>query len=276
MANISFTDYESKKETRTFPERAKIGYFNSLKEDGDEAVVRLNYDTKADFKVVTVHRVVVDGHWRNIECLKEPYDTNDKCPLCASGDKMKSKIFVQLLQYGKDENGNVVAEPKVWERGYGFVPELFDVIADAVEDEKIAPNTPVRDIVFKVRRIGTKGSMDTKYKLKVMQPAVVPDNVFSKDFSAFKDFDSAYHDYARKTEEEIKYFLENKKFPEKVKEEKKPATTTAALDVDTGELPATEPEHPGAAEDSAVFETRKTTATTTENPTGTKPVRYNW
>lgn len=267
MASYNFTDFESKKESRTTGERAKVGYFSSLKEDGDEAVVRLNYDTKADFKVITAHRVMVDGKWKNVECLKGLYDTDDKCPLCASGDKVKSKIFVQLLQYTKDEDGKITAEPKIWDRGYGFVPELLDVIADAVEDGKVAPNTPIRDVVFKIKRVGAKGSLDTRYKLKVMQPAVVPDNVFVKDFSAFKDFDSAHHDYYVKTFDEIKYFVETKKFPE-VKKESSASETKEEVAA----------EHPGVAEDVEVI--AETTLSTKEVETKEEekaPVnRYNW
>lgn len=261
MANYNFTDFESKKESRGNGERARVGYFSSLREDGDEAVIRLNYKTKADFKVVTVHRILLDGKWRNVECIKSLYDTKDKCPLCASGDKMKSKVFAQLLQYIKDEQGNITSEPKIWERGYVFVNEVLDAINDAVEDGKIAPNTPICDIVFKVKRIGAKGSLDTKYKLKVMLPAVVPENVFTKDFSAFTNFDSAHHDYFTKTAEELKYYVENKKFPE---EEPAPAVKEATPVV---EEPAPVVEQQPASTSVPVVE---------EKP-ATKPVnRYNW
>ena len=242
MASYNFTDYESKKESRTANERVKVGYFNSvLKNDGEEAVIRLNYNTKSDFKVVTIHRVPVDGKWKNIECLKTLYESADKCPLCAAGDKVKSKIFVQLLRYEKNpETGAITAKPEVWDRGYGFVPELLEVIADAVEDGKIAANTPISDIVFKVRRVGEKGSKDTRYKLKVMQPAVVPESVFVKDFSAFKDFDSAHHDYTTKSFDDVKYYVEHNTLPEAKKEEVKEETAEA--------------EHPGIVEDAKAFE----------------------
>ena len=267
MANYNFTDFESKKESRGNGERARVGYFSSLKEDGDEAVIRLNYKTKADFKVVTVHRILLDGKWRNVECIKSLYDTKDKCPLCASGDKMKSKVFAQLLQYIKDEQGNITSEPKIWERGYVFVNEILDAIGDAVEDGKIAPNTPICDIVFKVKRIGAKGSLDTKYKLKVMQPAVVPENVFTKDFSAFTNFDSAHHDYFTKTAEELKYYVENKKFPEAdTKEEKEEVKESVPV---AESVPAAEPS-------PAVKSTAPATKPAEGKP-ATKPVnRYNW
>lgn len=228
MANINFTDFESKRDRSSFGDRPRVGYFNSLKDDGDETLIRLNYEAKKDFEVVTVHRVVLDGRWRNVECLKNPYETDDKCPLCASGDRMKTKIFVQLLQYSRDEQGNITYEPKVWERGYGFVPELMDTIADAVEDGKVPAGTPISDLVIKVKRVGAKGSLDTKYKLKVMQPAVVPEDVFKKDFSAFEGFDSSHHDYMKKTAEEMGYFLEHQEFPERAKPASKPAEAPAA------------------------------------------------
>ena len=267
MANINFTDFETKKESRNFGDRVKIGYFNSLKEDGDETLIRLNYSTKADFKVTTVHRLLVDNKWRNIACLRGPYDTNDKCPLCASGDKMKSKIFVELLEYSKDENGNIKAEPKVWERGTGFVPELLEEMADAIEDEKITPGTLIRDVVLRVKRVGAKGSLDTKYKIKVMQPAVVPENVFTKDFSAFEGFDAAHHSYQNKTAEEMAYFLETKTFPTV---EKLTTTTAASAATSTG----AEVVHPGVAEDVTPFETAPASEEVKADTTTVK--RYAW
>ena len=270
MAQINFTDFEKKKENRSFPERVKVGYFSSLKDDGDETLVRLNYNKKADFKVAYVHRITLDGKWRNVECLTGFYDTDEDntCPLCASGDKRKAKVYVQLLEYSKNEQGTIVAEPKIWERGYGFVPELMDVIADAVEDEKIAADTPISDIVFKVRRVGAKGSMETKYKLKVMKPEIVPENVFTKDFSAFKDFDSAHHDYYSKTEEEIKYFLQNKKFPEVVKETK--AESSESVEV----KPAVE--EPKITVSETKEESVPTAPTTGFNESKPAVNRYRW
>lgn len=108
MASMNFTDYEARRTSaKGFEDRVKIGYFNSLKDDGDEAVVRFAYNTKKDFTVVTVHRIKVEDKWRNVACLKGPYDPVENCPLCASGNKMLTKVFVNLIDYVKNEEGQL-------------------------------------------------------------------------------------------------------------------------------------------------------------------------
>lgn len=219
MANINFTDYENQKQTNSnFKDRPKIGYFNTLKDDGDETFVRFNYNTKADFKVVTIHRVKLDGNWRNVSCLKEnPYKPADTCPLCASGDQMKARVFASLIEYSKDDSGKIIATPKVWERPYKFVGDLDEAMKDAVEDGVIPANTNICDVVFRVRRKGAKGDVKTEYKVKVANPSVFPANTYVKDFSAFEGFDAAHHSYMVKTADEIKTYLETGAFPAKVK-----------------------------------------------------------
>ena len=263
MASMNFTDYKPKS-TGNFPERS-VGYFNSLKNDGDEAIVRLNYETKADFKVVTVHRVKVGDFYRNVSCLKGAYDTADVCPLCAKGNKVLTKVFVSLIDYTKDDAGKVVATPKVWERPVGFVQDILDALKDALDDGFVTPTTKINDVVFKVRRSGEKGSIDTKYRIKVCNPSVFPESIYVKDFSAFEGFDMAHHSYSNKTAEEMKTFIETGKFPERVKE-----TKPAQKEEPKPEVPAKEelPVHPGVAESVAVFETPAagTPATTTNKP----------
>lgn len=281
MANINFTDFESKIGTtkeNTYPERVKVGYFNSLKDDGDETLVRIDYDSGADFTVTTVHKVLVDNKfWRNISCLKTLHDTADKCPLCASGVEVKAKLFVKLLEYSRNEEGKIVFEPKVWERGSGFVASLNEAMSDAVEDGKISAGTKFRDVVFKIKRIGAKGSLDTRYKVKVMNPSVCPESDFKKDFTAFKDFDLAHHSYSNKTAEEMQEYLRSGKFPEVAKKQ-------AAAPVS----PKAEPVHPGVEEDVKVFEqpapaavvtpsaSEVTSGSLSQPATSEKPHRYNW
>ena len=212
MANMNFDDYSPKKSSK-FGDRPKVGYFNSLRDDGDEALVRINYKTKSDFKVVTVHRYTVDGKWRNVSCLKESHDTDDKCPLCASGNRMYAKVFLSLIEYVKDENGSIVAEPKVWERPYKIISDIIDAFKDAVDDGFITPATHFEDVVLKIRRVGEKGSLSTQYKIKVMNPSVTPESAYVKDFSAFEGFDASHHSYSVKTAAEMEEFIATGKFP---------------------------------------------------------------
>ena len=269
MINIDFTDFTNTKPVRNSGEKTKVKYFSSLKDDGDETVVRLDYDSPKDFKVVAIHRVVNKNKWMAVACLKDSFhETNDNCPLCKSGNKMSTKIFVKLLEYSKTEDGKVIAEPKVWERGVGFVPSVMEAISDAVEDGKIQAGTKIRDLVFKIKRIGAKGNVDTKYKVKVLNPTVCPETEFVKDFSAFDNYDLSRHAYYVKTEDELKQFLATGEFP---------ATTAKEAPVATKPVIEETPVHPGVELDLPDDENLFGNPSKTEEKPANKPVnRYVW
>ena len=134
-------NYEEYMQSKKQVERPKVGYFNSLKDDGDETYVRFDYDSKQDFDVVPVHKVKIDDKWRNVECLKKDLKSPaDSCPFCEAKYKLSVRIFVRLIEYVKDDAGNVTVQPNVWDRPTGFVDSITEAMRDAISDGDIAPD----------------------------------------------------------------------------------------------------------------------------------------
>ena len=212
MAEFDFTEFTASK-GGSGAKRTKVGYFNSLKDDGDETLVRFDYDTSADFKVVVVHRVENDGKHSMISCLRDMYEKKDEncsCPLCRLGDKYPAKVkaYVKMIEYSRDAEGNVIVTPVVWERGSGFYNDIVGAIKDGVSNGLIQDGTSIRDIVFKIRRSGKAKSTDTRFVVSAGNPALYPESVYTKDFSGLDGYDASRHMYWVKTAEEINRFLE--------------------------------------------------------------------
>lgn len=140
----------------------QVQYF-SLKNDGDDAIVRFMHDSIDDFDCVAVHDVDIGGKTRKINCIRNPQESTDNCPLCRRGARVQSRIYLHLIQYTKDDNGNIVSTPKVWERpiSYGAT------IANYINEYGKLSNT-----VFKIKRNGASGSNSTKYDIIPANPSV--------------------------------------------------------------------------------------------------------
>lgn len=214
---MSVYSYESflmnkaeKESAKSTPKFQKVGYFG-LKNDGDTALVRFAYKSPAEFNIVTVHTVEVDGRYKRVSCLRESgTDAVSKCPLCEAGEKLFSKFYVKLIEYTKDEEGKVVATPKVWERPAGFA-RVLDSLCEEYGGE-------LSEHVFKIKRRGAKGDMSTTYDVMYANPELYKESIgYVRDFSAFENFDLSKHSYYVKSFEEISEFLETGKFPDTVK-----------------------------------------------------------
>lgn len=156
-----------------------VGYF-TLKNDKDYAIVRIMHDSPADFDMVTGHRVTVNDKLRMVNCLRE--DINDpveKCPLCATGKKTEDKIYIHLIEYSIDAQGQIIATPKVWERSANFADTLINKINDY---------GPLSDVIFKVIRNGEAGSKKTSYDLNFMNPAVYRPEIYQKKSELFEGY----------------------------------------------------------------------------------------
>lgn len=222
MAKIDFDTFEKQgvKDTSKQNNKQTIGYFNTLKDDGDETIVRFNYKDTSEFELVTVHSVQVGDKWRRISCLRSAFDPLDKCPLCARGDKILQKFYVQLIEYKKDENGNVIAEGKIWERPAMFAKELKSFIEEYGD---------IRDFVFKIKRRGVRGSMQTTYDIIPANAMIYKDDIYVKDFSCFDNFDISKHSYFVKTKDELEKFVATGEFPTTKVDDVKQATPQPAV-----------------------------------------------
>lgn len=186
MAQFNFQEYrkmmqsreESQERTGDNPPRTSVGFF-SLKDDNDQAVVRFMFDSVDELDVVSLHRVSVGGRMRSVSCFRNPMQPVDACPICASDKVPQQKIFIPLVEYSRDEKGEVVAEPKIWERpaSYG------NVLNSLVEDYG-----PLSESVFKVIRHGAAGERGTTYSVNYCKPEIYRPDIYVKDGSAFDGF----------------------------------------------------------------------------------------
>lgn len=117
--------------------------FFTLPDDGDTAIVRFLYSSFDELDWFVVHEVEIGGKKRWVECTEEP-----DCPLCAQTGKPQLKLFLQLVQKGKEDT------VMTWERGQRFIPqvqELFQNHGDLTQH------------IFEIERKGKKGDANTKY-----------------------------------------------------------------------------------------------------------------
>ena len=161
MAQVSF-DVAATMQNENSQFNNDVEFF-TLVNDGDEAIVRFLHDSTATFNIMTVHTVQVGGKWRKVNCIREPQDPTDVCPLCASGNNISNRFFIHMLVYKRDEKGQLVAKPAVWERSFSYATKLKSLL-----DEY----GPLSGELFKIKRNGAKGSMDTTYDILYCSPKV--------------------------------------------------------------------------------------------------------
>lgn len=176
----------------------------SLKNDGDEAIVRILHDSVADFDILTTHPITVGGKYRSISCLRNPHDPMDMCPLCKNGTKVQSKIFIHMIQYVTNQQGQIEAVPVVWERSLAYATKLKNDI-----DEY----GPLSNCIFKIRRNGKAGDMQTTYDMRLGNPNMYNEANYPKVVDAFKDYSVCGTLVLDKTFEEISSYLTSGEFP---------------------------------------------------------------
>lgn len=154
-----------------------VGYF-TLKNDKDTAIVRIMHDSPEDFDMVVGHRITINDKLRLVSCLNEKAG-DDKCPLCAAGKKTEDKIYIHLIEYTKDANGQIVATPKVWERSAYYANTLINNINNY---------GPLSDCIFKITRNGVAGSKKTTYDLMYANPNVYTNEMYPKKTELFEGY----------------------------------------------------------------------------------------
>ena len=247
MAQIKFDDIQEQNSNN----RNGVGFF-SLKNDGDEAVVRIMHDSTDTFDIVSTHAIQMDGRYRRVNCCRSPYDPVDVCPLCASGNPSQNRIFIHLIHYERDESGKIVAVPKVWERSMSYAKTIKDLITTY---------GPLSDVLLIIKRSGAPGSMDTKYSIMYAPPQIYNNTTYPKiNGEVFDDYTAIGTAVMNKTPEEIGIFVETGIFPSVEKE-----NNTVVNSVSSPTLVAAPPVNP-------INMTGNTVPTT---PSGiNRPVRY--
>ena len=202
--------------------QSNVGFFN-LKNDGDEAIVRIMHDSTASFDLVTTHPIKLGDKYRRVSCIRDPREPLENCPMCKSGSKVQQRMYIHLIQYTKDDQGKIIPEAKIWERSASYAVTIKNLI-----DEY----GPLSDCIFKVRRNGKAGSMDTTYAILYGNPQVYRNEMYPKDESLFEGFSVIGTMVLDKNFEELSEFLATGAFPQ--------VNNTATED----DLPYTYPETP--------------------------------
>jgi hypothetical protein len=228
MANFSYSDYQNviaKAQSGDNNGSTKIGFFK-MKNDQDEALVRINVATLNDLQFATVHQLGAAQKWMKVSCLNPVGSYYDTCPLCAavSGGakdigKAAKKVYVQMLVSYKDATTGQfsTAIPVIWERPAGFSTEIATLLRDYGD---------LTQRVFKVTRNGAAGNMKTTYSISYIPIFDKPESV-PTDFSAFANFNIAKHSFWEKSAGEIQVFLNTGSFPEPARAPQPPMPSDA-------------------------------------------------
>lgn len=194
MAKISFDSVSTVSENQG--STSNVRYF-SLKNDGDEAIVRIMQDDVSSFDIHTVHDIVVDNKHRKVECIREPHQTVDACPFCEAEEKLQQRIYVKMIQYVV-ENGQIIPQAVVWERPASTFARKLKSLMDEYG--------PLSDYIFKIKRNGAAGSKDTTYELMLAHPNQYPIDRYPK-VDLFGDYNPLGHAILNKSAEEMIQFL---------------------------------------------------------------------
>ena len=202
MAQISFDAIPET--TNEGNQQNGVDFFN-LKNDGDEAIVRIMHDTTASFNIFTVHdNVTVGGKRRKVNCIRDPHEGTDRCPLCASGTGIVNRIFINMLQYTQNQQGQIEAKPVVWERSLSYATRLKNLI-----DEY----GPLSECIFKIKRCGAAGSMDTTYEIFFCSPKVYRDDMYPRVDTAFNNYSALGTIILNKNYNDLMTFMQTGSFP---------------------------------------------------------------
>ena len=236
----------SKKPETTYQQSDKpyVGYF-TLKNDKDTAIVRIMHDSPEDFDMVTGHRVTINDKLRLVSCLRRDGEEVTKCPLCEAGKKTEDKIYIHLIEYTKDANGQIVATPKVWERSAYYANTLINNINNY---------GPLSDCIFKITRNGAAGSKKTTYDLMYANPNVYTNEMYPKKAELFEGYKALGTVVWNLKEDRMRELLSNGEeaqeeevTPRTVPQYETPAPTNRSYDVPSTPKPQT-PNIPDSSE----------------------------
>lgn len=211
MGQISFEKASEVLNSVSNGNSSSVGFF-TLKNDGDEAVVRFMHDDTSTFDIVAVHPVSVNGKIRKVNCIREATDPLNKCPFCESGVKLENRFFIHLIQYVKDEQGNIIPQAKIWERSLVYAKELASYINEY---------GPLSNCIFKIKRSGEAGSMDTKYQIMFASPQVYRPELYPSRPELFEGYKTIGGIVMDRSYEDMVTYLSTGSFPQKQQEAQK-------------------------------------------------------
>ena len=223
MAKVDFNNMQDDSAYSTSNNNGNDIDFFTLRNDGDEAIVRFMCDSTDDFEILTVHDIQIGGKYRKVNCIRDFRDPVENCPLCASGAKINQRFFIKMIQYHKssDNAGNLIITPKatVWERSTAYAKTLKSYLDNY---------GPMSDIICKIIRHGKAGDMQTTYEIVPnLNKNIYRDDVYVKDVNIFGGFNAFGTIVMDRTYDEIMQFQMTGQFP--VREKKQEVQTEASV-----------------------------------------------
>lgn len=167
--------------TNEQPRGKYVGYF-SLKNDKDQAVVRIMVDSPEQLKIMAIHRVTVGGRLRAVNCMRDPKDPTEVCPFCAADKRLEYRVYIPLIEYTRDDQGKIVPRARMWERSALYADEIAN---------KYNTYGPLSEQLFKIVRNGEAGSKNTTYSIDYIptNSSVYKPELYPKDESLFEGFE---------------------------------------------------------------------------------------
>lgn len=223
MAKVNFNNIDDEAlNTSSNAPGSDVGFFQ-LKNDGDEAIVRFLCDSVDDFEILTVHNIKLGDKYRKVNCIRDPREPLENCPLCAAGEKINQRFFIKMIQYvpSRDNTTGVqILTPKamVWERAVSYAKTLKSYLDNY---------GPLSDVICKIIRHGKAGDMQTTYEIVPnLSKTVYRDDVYVKDMNLFGDFNALGTFVMDRNYEDIAQFVATGTFPEKQTQPKEQVEVT--------------------------------------------------
>lgn len=205
MARVNFDTFNSEMQRQeSSGGNDGIGYFG-LKDDGDEGIVRILHDSSDDFDIVLAHNIKIGERYRRVNCLRNPGDPVNVCPLCAADNKTSYRFFVHMIHYVKDDKGNIVAKPVVWDRA---AKPMSQKLVSMIHEYG-----PLSQSIFKIRRNGKAGSMETTYEIMFANPNIYKPELYPMVPGAFDNYNTLGYKVLDKNAEDMQAFLTTGNFP---------------------------------------------------------------
>lgn len=208
MAKVNFENLPQDNGQGGGYSNSQVSFLNVA--DGEEVIVRIICDTTDDFDIHTVHNVEMAGYQygRRMNCLRQPHEPMDMCPLCAAGKKIQQKMFIRLIQYVPDNTGRIIPQAKVWERSVNDRNFGARALKGYIDNYG-----PLSEMVCKIIRRGS--GLNTEYQfIPNLNPQVYRPELYVKDTSLFGDYSPLGSAILNKTAEEYSIFLTTGQFPQ--------------------------------------------------------------
>lgn len=199
ISREQFLKNQEEKQARmeAYNNRSNVGYL-SLKNDGDEAIVRFCYNDLDEFDIVTTHQTTIDGKFRRVNCLRDLSDPIDACPMCKSGNPVQQRFYIRLIEYVRSDDGTITAVPRIWERPTSYVGILSNLFTEYGN---------IQDNVFKIKRSGKAGDKSTTYNIMYCNPTIYNESLYPKKEDAFEGYNVIGAAVLDKTADELEAIL---------------------------------------------------------------------